>query len=475
MVAVQKKSYDITSGPIFKRMLLFALPLMATNLLQTLYNSADMMVVALSSEPDAVGAIGSTAAFINLVVNLFIGFSVGANVMVARHLGAKQEDAVRRAVHTSILLSVLMGTGFGVLGFFLARPVLMLMGAETALLDLGTTYCKIYFCGAPFLALTNYTISIFRAKGDTKTPLVVLSLSGLLNVLLNLFFVLALGLSVEGVALATAISNAASALVLLILLAKDNGACRFSPKLLRIDARSLREIMYVGLPAGIQSALFSLSNILIQSSLLQINNAMYPPATSAFAPVVRGNSAAANLEGFAFAIVNAIHQAAVTFVGQNAGAEKYDRVVRVTRSAYVISMLCATGIALLLFFLRTPLFALYGVVDGAVGTLEHTAYESGTMRLVYHLLPFPVYAFMDVGAGVARGLKKSISSTVLTLIGTCALRVIWLLIAFPILFSLECIFISYPMSWLITGVAQALLVFLTLRPMLRAQQSKAAP
>ena len=260
-----KKTIQMTEGPLFGKILVFILPLMVTNLLQVLYNAADMMVVSLSTEPDAVGAIGTTGSFINLVINVFVGFATGANVVVARGLGAREDERVSRAVHTSLVMSVIFGVASGVLGLFISRPILSLMGAQGKLLDLATTYTVIYFCGVPFISITNYLIAIFRAKGDTRTPLYVLSLSGLCNVLLNLFFVLVMGLSVEGVALATTISNAISAVLLAYRLSHDDGACRFSFSHLCFDRQAFRDILYIGLPAGIQGSLFSLSNMILQS------------------------------------------------------------------------------------------------------------------------------------------------------------------------------------------------------------------
>ena len=272
-----KKNLDFTEGKVFLKIVLFILPIIATNLLQVLYNAADMMVVSLSSEPNAVGAIGTTGAFINLIVNVFIGFSVGANVVVAREIGAKDQSRVQKAVHTSLLMAVAFGfVGMGI-GLLVSRPVLSFMGNTGSLLELAVAYTDIYFCGVPFLALTNYLIAIFRAKGDAKTPLVVLTSTGVLNVALNLFFVLVTGMSVEGVALATGISNVVSFILLLWKLHRDRDDTKFSFRKLKMDWNAFRDIVVNGLPAGIQGALFSLSNMLIQSSIVQVNNAVVPP------------------------------------------------------------------------------------------------------------------------------------------------------------------------------------------------------
>lgn len=451
-------------------MVIFILPLLLSNLLQIFYNAADMMVVGLSDEVNAVGAIGTTGSITALIVNLFIGFSTGANVMIARHIGAKNDRMVTRTVHTALSMSVIFGLVGAALGFFLSRPLLILMGAEDALLDLASLYTKIYFLGVPFISVANYAISIFRAKGDTKTPLMVLSLTGLVNIGLNLFFVLGCHMSVDGVALATMASHALNAVILVFLLTREKGLCRFCPKQLCLDKRAFLEILHVGLPSGIQSALFSISNMIISSSILRVNNAM-TVAGSSYQPVINGNSAAANLENFVFTAIAAVHQGTVTFTGQNAGAKRYDRVRRV----FTLGMLCSIGISLfftaLLFALRTPLFALYSVVDGPVGSLEHIAFQTGELRFYFHLLPLSLYAFFDTSSAVARGLKRSISSAVITLIGSCFLRIVWIMTVFERHQTLENIYISYPLSWAVTGTVLLVLVLHALKKESRATHS----
>ncbi|MBQ9802923.1 MAG: MATE family efflux transporter [Clostridia bacterium] len=460
----------MTEGPLFGKILLFILPLMATNLLQTFYNAADMMVVGLSSEPDAVGAIGITGAFINLVLNIFVGFATGANVVVARHLGAREDDRTSRTVHTALAISLLFGSASMILGLFISRPVLAMMGADCKLLDLATLYTQIYFAGVPFLALTNYLIAIFRAKGDTKTPLYVLAAAGLLNVVLNLFFVLVCDMSVEGVALATSISNLTSALLLLFKLSRDAGPCRFRFKKLCIDRSAFKKIVYIGVPAGVQGSLFSLSNMLIQSSILQINNAMCPP-TGTYQPVVKGNSAAANLEGFAYTAENSVYQGAITFTSQNTGAAKYERVWRVMLCCYAITLCVSLLFGGTIFLLKEPLLALYDVAPGAAGSLEQIAYDAACTRIIYLLIPYFLIAFMEVGCGVVRGLGKSMSSAVISLLGACVLRVVWIFTVFRANPTLEVIYFSYPLSWALTAIAQFLCAALALRQLVKTRRS----
>ena len=463
MWMARRRLGSLTEGPIFSRLVIFILPLMLSNLLQILYNAADMMVVGLSSADNAVGAIGTTASLLSLIVNVFIGFSAGANVMVARHLGAGNRERVGRTVHTSITVSVIFGLAAALIGILLARPILTLMGAEGELLELAVLYTKIYFLGVPFLSVFNYAVAVFRAMGDTATPLRVLSLTGLLNVCLNLLFVLAMGMSVEGVALATLVANLLNAVILLVKLSRIEGDCRFSLRRLCLDRRAFLEVLHVGLPSGVQSALFSLSNIIIQSSILRVNNASVPEG-SEYQPVINGNSAAANLESFAFTAINAVHQGIVTFTGQNSGAKKPDRVWRILWLGAALSAGVALFFTLLIFFLRVPLFALYGVIDGAAATADHLAYAAAYKRVVYHLLPLVLYGFLDACNAVARGLKRVISATLITLIGTCLLRIVWIMTVFEHYETLESIYISYPVSWLLTGAVQcAMVVRLILR------------
>lgn len=444
------RKIDMTEGPIFSKMLIFVLPLIATNLLQVFYNAADMVVVSLSHEPDAVGAIGVTGSFINLVINIFMGFATGANVIVARSLGAKDDKMASRAVHTAVSISLIFGIISGILGLFISRPILGIMGAEGKLLDLATTYTNIYFVGVPFIAFTNYLIAIFRAKGDTRTPLYVLSFSGFCNVLMNLFFVLVVGLSVEGVAIATTAANVISAVILCIKLSRDDTPCRFSFKKLCIDLGAFKRMLAIGLPAGIQGSLFSLSNMVIQSSILEVNN-LLAPVGSAFEPVVKGNAAMANIESFVYTAQNTVYQSAITFTSQNVGAEKYDRVYKIRRYCYLLAPAIALILSALVFIFHQPLLAFYGVKEGIAGSLQHIAYETAFKRMLFITVPYFTICFMEIGSGVVRGLGKSLSSTVISLLGACAFRVLWIETVFRMVGTLESIYISYVISWLITG------------------------
>lgn len=440
MSTVKAQQNTLLEGPLFKKILLFVLPLMLTNLLQMLYNAADMIVVGMSPVEGALGAIGTTGAMINLVINVFIGFSVGANVVVARWIGAGEEENTRRAVHTAMCVAVVFGILGCVIGQIVCRPILILLGDEGHILELAVLYSRIYFAGAPFMAVTNFCIAILRAKGDTKTPLFVLSLSGLVNVGLNLFFVKACHMSVDGVSLATALSNVLSSIILIRKLSREDSWCRFEFRRLRIHMRAFGDILYVGIPAALQSALFSISNMLIQSSITGINNRLYPGGSA----VIDGNAAAGNLEGFCYTATNSVHQASVTFTSQHYGAGKIKRISSVMKNCYIISCIIAMTCAGTILLFQKPLVGLY--VD------DPGAFEAASIRNSIMLTTYFFLALMEIGTGLLRGLGKSVTSTVISLFGACAFRVVWILWVFPRFNSLQSIYLSYPISWALTAV-----------------------
>ena len=465
MVAEKKKT-DFTQGKIFLKLLLFVLPIVATNLLQTFYNAADMMVVSLSSEVNAVGAVGTTGSFISLIVNIFIGFSVGANVVVARNIGANNPERTQKAVHTSLLVGLFFGVVGGAFGIVISRPLLQWMGNTGNLLDLAVKYTYFYFAGVPFLALTNYLIAIFRAKGDSKTPLIVLALAGLLNVGLNVFFVLVCHMSVEGVALATAIANATSFFVLLIKLANANDDTKFSLKRLRVDKKALKDIVSIGFPAAVQGALFAVSNILIQSSVVTVNNNLCPP-DSKVQPVVNGCAASSNLTNFVYTAQNAVYQGAITFTSQNMGAEKPKRVYAVMGWCTLLVTAIGGVLGTALFLCKEPLLGLYGVTQGAEDSLNAIAFKAAATQLAFVSLPYFLCGIMEVGSGVLRGLNCSMLSMVITIIGSCVLRVIWLMTAFPARQTLEMVYVCYPITWLLTSAALFSCAFIILSKIIK--------
>ena len=429
-------------GPLLGKVFLFALPLMATNLLQMLYNAADMIIAGMSGVEGAIGSIGTCGAMINFILNIFSGFAIGTNVVVARNIGRGDREATEQSVHTSLVMAALFGAICALVGLFVSRPILKLLGDEGHVLELATLYTRIYFAGAPFLAVSNYLIAIFRAKGDTRTPLFILTATGLLNVCMNLLFVLVFGMSVDGVAYATVIANAANVLILGFVLMRDSGWCRLELKKLRITGEAMKEIIRDGLPAGIQGMLFSLSNMLIQSTIIGINNATCPGGSA----VIDGNAAATNLEGYAYVATNSVYQASVTFTSQHHGAKKYKRIGNVMRCCYFVTALVAIACATILLIFRHPLLSLY-IQNGNEIALE-TAYT----RFYINIAPYVTLAFMEVGSGVLRGLGKSTLSTVISLLGSCVFRLFWIYVIFPLCPTLWMVYLSYPISWSLTAL-----------------------
>lgn len=461
-----KTTRSFTEGNILSKIILFTLPIMLTNLLQTFYNAADMMIVSLSSATNAVGAIGISATLTSVILGACLGFSIGANVVVARNIGAKKYDRVDRAIHTSILVGFLFGVIGGTIGIIFARPVLELMGARDSLLDEAVKYACWYFAGVPFLSLTNFLCAIFRAKGDSKTPLIVLSLAGVLNVGFNMIFVLLFDMSTDGVAIATSLASFVASIVLLIKLAKATDGASFSFKKLKMDKRAFSDVVKIGCPAAIQSACINLSNLLIQSSVVQVNNLLCSP-DSEYQPVVNGTSSAGNLSGFVYIAQNSVYQAVLTFTSQNIGAKKIERVPRIT----VWSSLFVTLIGILfggVFFLfREPLLALYGLTAGAEGSLERIAFNSATTYLTYITLPYFLCGIMEVASGVLRGVGKSTLAMVVFVAGSCLFRVVWLETVFPNYLTLESIYICYTISWIFTATILYVLSFKEIRRRLK--------
>lgn len=460
--SIRPHDINMLEGPLLGKIFMFALPLILTNMLQVFYNAADMIVVKLSNVEGAIGSIGTTSAMINLIINIFMGFSVGTNIVVARNIGKRDKDGVSGAVHSSLLVGAITGLICAAIGFFVSRPVLKLLGDEGHILELATLYTHIYFAGVPFVALSNYLIAIFRAKGDTTTPLVVMLVTGLINVGLNLFFVLVFKMSVDGVAIATVLSNLASFIILGAILMRDEGDCRLELKRLRFDWNAVREIIRDGLPAGIQGALFSLSNMLIQSTIIGINNRLCPGGSD----VIDGNAAATSLEGFGYVAQNSIYQASVTFTSQNFGAAKYKRIGTVMKCCYFLTGLIAVISASVLLGFHKPLLSLY--VDAPL------ALETAMTRMKIMLIPYFLLAFMEVGSGVLRGLGKSATSTAVSLVGTCVFRLIWVYTVCRAVGELWIVYLSYPISWGLTAATHFIISETTRRKYLKKNAAMTA-
>lgn len=465
MVLLKKRrasEINMLEGPLLGKIVAFVLPLMITNLLQVCYSAADMIVVGLSGVNGAIGSIGTTTALINLVLNVFSGFAVGTGVVVARNIGRGDREATEKSVHTSLLVGLVASLICMAIGLVISRPVLERMGDEGHILELATLYTRIYFIGTPFLALTNFMIAILRAKGDTRTPLYILTCTGLLNVALNLLFVLGFDMSVDGVATATVISNAVSMVLLAVRLRNEQSWCHLSFRKLHFDRTALREIIHDGLPAGVQGALFSLSNMLIQSSIIGLNNAACPRGSD----IIDGNAAGSSIEMFLYTATNAVCQAAVTFTSQHYGARKFRRIGRVMANCYLVTGIIAVVGGGLIIALRGPIIGLYVSSEMAVQAAE--------LRVFILLAPYITLTFMEVGSGTLRGFGRSISSTVITLVGTCLLRIVWLWTVFQAFPRLDIIYLSYPVSWTVTAIIHFTYSMLVRRKCIRRQEAELA-
>jgi len=432
----QKQGYqiDMINGPLAGKLLLFALPLMLSGLLQLLFNAADVVVVGRYAGKEALAAVGSTSSLINLLVNLFIGFSIGTNVVVARDLGAGREEDVNRSVHTAVSLALLSGVCLTVLGVSLARQLLILTESAPDVIDLATVYLRIYFAGMPFNMLYNFGSAILRAQGDTRRPLYFLSIAGAVNVVLNLFFVIVLHMSVAGVALATIISQAISAVLVLFCLMRDQGALHLDLKALQLDKRVIRRICQVGLPAGFQGIVFSLSNVVIQSSINSFGSTA----------IIAGSAASANIEGFVYTSMNAIYQTNLTFTSQNYGAGQCKRVDRclILCQAYVVAIGLILGT--LVVYFGYPLASIYapGEEDVIAQAIARLKVISGTYFLC---------GVMDTMVGSLRGLGYSMVPMVVSMVGACGVRLLWIATIFQFYHTPTMLYISYPVSWTITA------------------------
>ena len=431
-----KNEIDMCNGPILKKMLVFTLPLMCSSMLQLLFNAADIIVVGRFAGDTALAAVGSTTSLVLLLSNLFIGLSVGANVLAARYFGAGRGNELSKTVHTSLLLSMISGLILTTMGILLAKPILQLMDTPDTVINLSVLYLRIYFLGMPAMLLYNFGSAILRAKGDTKRPLIYLSLAGIINVSLNLVLVIVFNLGVAGVGIATATSQVISASLMLRCLSKEKGGFRFSVKKLRLHKDKLVAILQIGLPAGVQSTLFSLSNVLIQASINSFGDV-----------AMAGSAAAGNIEGFVYVAMNAFYQASITFTSQNVGAGKYHRV----RPIMIRAVACVTVTGLVLGNLAYG----FGNVLLLFYTTSPAVVTEGLRRLSYVSAWYFICGIMDTLVGVLRGLGYSIVPMIVSLIGACGLRIVWIMTIFqiPIFHSLDTIYISYPVTWTITAGA----------------------
>ena len=433
-----KKEVNMTEGPLFGKIIMFSLPLLLSGILQLLYNAADIVVVGRFSEngQTALAAVGSTGALTNLIVNLFIGLSVGTSVSVSHALGARNEDDVHKLVHTSILTSLIGGVIVSLIGITLSRPLLALMDTPDSVISYSVLYMRIIFLGMPAQMLYNYGAAILRAKGDTKRPLFILALTGLVNVALNLVLVIGCHLDVAGVAIATIVAQYLSAILSTYFLIRDPGVCHLDLRKLHIDRRSFLRLLRIGIPAGIQGMAFSISNVLIQSSVNSFGET-----------AMAGNTAGGNLDGFIYIALNSLYHASLTFTGQNVGAKKWSRLNRVLLNCSAIVLALGFVMGFGLYLMGEQLLAIY-----APGEPDVIAW--GMIRLKYLATTYFLCGLMEVTCGMLRGIGQSFTSMIISLTGTCAMRVIWIYTIFALNPTMPTLYLSYPVTWTITLVVE---------------------
>lgn len=425
-------------GPLFWSIISYTVPIILTSVLQLLFNAADLVVVGRFCGSVSVAAVGATGAITNLIVNLFIGLSVGAGVTVAHGLGSRENEVVHRTVHTALPAALVSGAVLTVIGITFCETFLKLMETPDTVLPLSAVYMRIYFGGISFTMVYNYCASILRAAGDTKSPLIFLSFAGVINVALNVVFVTRLHMNVAGVALATTISQGVSAVLVVIALMRRTDACRLELKKIRFYGPQLAKMIRIGLPSGIQGSLFSISNVIIQSSINSFGDV-----------VMSGNAAAGNIEGFVYVIMNAFHQTAVNFIGQNAGAKQYKRILKIMWTC--IGCVTAAGLAsgFAAYSFGPQLLSIY-ITDSA------EAISYGLVRMSMICLPYFLCGLMDVSTGALRGMGASMTPMVISVLGVCGIRIAWISTVFqiPQFHTPQCLYASYTISWLATFLCQ---------------------
>lgn len=422
---------DMTHGPLLGKLIIFTIPIILSGVLQLLFNAADVIVVGRFAGEASLAAVGSTNSLINLMTNLFIGMSVGANVCAAQFYGAGQLDDVKKTVHTSTAFSLICGVILILIGFVGARPMLDLMGSPADVISLAALYVRIYFIAMPAIMLYNFLAAILRSAGDTKHPLIFLTVAGVINVLFNLVLVIVFKLGVAGVAIATVTSNYISCGMLVAFFMKQEDALKLEIPKISIDGRILKKIIRIGLPAGIQGTVFSLSNVVIQSAINSFGTA-----------VIAGSSAAGSIEGFVYISMNSVSQTCVTFVGQNYGAGDEKRVKRVIFECLGIVTVVGLVMGNLAHGFAGTLLGIY--------TDSPEAIAAGTLRLFWVCCPYFLCGIMDSLTGGLRGLGNSTLPMIVSLLGACATRLIWIATYFQIHHTQNVLFFSYPGSWFLT-------------------------
>ena len=429
-----KYTMDMCNGPLLKKIILFAIPLMLSGVLQLLFNAADVIVVGRFTGNEALAAVGSTSSLINLLINLFVGVSVGANVLLGKHIGARDEENASKTVHTAVTFALVVGIAMIFVGFFLSRPLLELMGTPEDVINLSVLYMRIYFVGMPAFMFYNFGAALLRAVGDTKRPLYFLTLAGIINVIFNLIFVIVFHMGVAGVALATIISEGISAFLVFLCLKGADGVLHLDHRSLSFHKDVAIQMMKIGLPAGLQGCIFSVSNVLIQSSVNSFGSI-----------AMAGNTASANLEGFVYNAMNSLYQTSLSFTSQNMGAKKYKRVDKILIECLVIVMIVGIVMGGGAYLIGTSLLSIY--------SSDPQVISYGLLRMSLICVPYFLCGMMDVFVGSLRGMGYSVMPMLVSLTGACLFRIVWIFTIFATNRSLFVLYFSYPVSWTLTATA----------------------
>ena len=432
---VRSRNRSMLEGPLFVNIILYTVPIILTSVLQLLFNAADLVVVGRFCGSLSVAAVGSTTYLTNLLVNFFVGISVGAGVTVAHAIGRRDGEEVRRTVHTTLPMALVCGAVLTLVGVTCSETFLRMMDTPASVLPLSAVYMKICFGGVTFTVVYNFCAAILRAAGDTRSPLIFLTISGVINVLMNLLFVCVFNMNVAGVALATTLSQGISAALVVMALMRRRDECRLELKNMRFYAEQIRKIIRIGLPAGAQSSLFSISNVLVQSSMNSFGDVF-----------VSGAAAATNIEGFMYAGVNAYHQSAVNFIGQNAGAGQYDRVKKTLRVCLGSVTVTAIAMSTAICVFGRQLLSLY--IPDSPEAIAYGLFRFYNVGSLYFL-----FGMMDVLSGAIRGMGSSLVPMVICLLGACGLRILWVMAVFPLWRTPGGLFLCYPISWIVTLMA----------------------
>lgn len=434
-----RRSANMLSGPLWPSLISYTIPIILTSILQLLFNAADLVIVGRYSGSINVAAVSATGSITNLIVNLFIGLSIGAGVTVAHALGGNHTQEVQRIVHTALPTALVGGVFLSIVGVLFSEAFLTMMNTPQNVLPLSAKYMRIYFCGMTFTMVYNFCASILRAVGDTKSPLIFLTIAGIINVFLNIFFVVCLHMTVDGVALATVISQAISAILVVVALMRRTDSCKLYLRKMRFYKQPFLKIIRIGLPAGIQSSMFAISNVIVQSSINSFNSEA----------LMSGNGAAANIEGFIYVVMNSFHQTAVNFIGQNMGAHQYDRIKKVFGACLLLVSAVGFAAGFAVWTFGEELLSIY-ITDSA------EAIHYGLIRFNYIALPYFLCGLMDVSTGSLRGLGASITPMFLSIMGVCGIRIMWIYTVFqiPRFHTPEWLYFAYIISWVGTFIFQ---------------------